>query len=155
MNYRETYKRTHNSWRGMRERCNNEKHIWYMNYGGRGIKVCKRWSSFKNFLKDMGQRPSNKTLDRLNNNRNYSKSNCKWSTITEQQNNVSTNKCFLYKDVWYTIAEGAKELKMHYRTLQSRIRNNWPNEIIDAPLGARKSDYIDADDEFFPEWVLS
>lgn len=138
----------------MRERCLNPKHIWYENYGGRGIKVCKRWDLFINFLEDMGERPEGMTLDRVDSNKNYTKNNCKWSTAEEQQNNLSTNRCFLYEGVWYTIAEGTKKLKIHYRTLQSRIRNNWPNKIIDAPLGTRKSDYVDKDGELFPKWVL-
>lgn len=78
---------TWNSWRCMLKRCNNPKHISYPSYGGRGIRVCSDWKEFKNFLKDMGERPYNKTIDRVNVNGNYEKPNCKWSTRSEQQKN--------------------------------------------------------------------
>ena len=72
-------------WTGMHRRCNSRKHWAYKYYGGRGIRVCKRWSGpdgFANFLVDMGQRPKGPfrqvTLHRVNNNRNYSPSNCIW-----------------------------------------------------------------------------
>lgn len=78
---------TYNSWRGMRERCNNPNHKFYKNYGGRGVKVCKRWAKFVNFLEDMGVKPEGLTLDRMENNLGYFPENCKWSTWKEQHNN--------------------------------------------------------------------
>ena len=75
-------------WRGMRERCNNRKHVYWKNYGGRGIKVCERWrNSFSNFLDDMGNVPPGKTLDRIDNDGDYEPNNCKWSTREEQEAN--------------------------------------------------------------------
>lgn len=80
--------RTHHSWRGMLERCRNPHHEAYRHYGGRGIKVCKRWRySFLNFLADMGERPEGMTLDRKNVNGHYTKRNCRWATPVEQANN--------------------------------------------------------------------
>jgi hypothetical protein len=80
---------------GMIQRCYNHKHISYKNYGGRGIKVCKRWlDSFENFLKDVGRKPTNKhTLDRINNNGNYEPSNIRWATYLQQADNRRP-KCF-------------------------------------------------------------
>lgn len=76
------------SWKGMRERCTNPKSSGYPNYGGRGIKICKRWAhSFENFFKDMGPRPKGKTLDRKNNDKGYKPSNCRWATRSEQNKN--------------------------------------------------------------------
>lgn len=81
---------TYRSWLCLRRRCNDKNWINYSHYGGRGIKVCNRWSrSFKNFLLDMGIRPTGKTIDRVNNSGNYTPSNCKWSTWSEQNQNRS------------------------------------------------------------------
>lgn len=78
---------TYKSWTNMRGRCENESSPSYHNYGGRGIKVCARWKTFALFLADMGVRPAGTWLDRLDNNKDYSKDNCKWSTPKEQAQN--------------------------------------------------------------------
>ena len=65
--------KTHQSWRHMIERCNNSNNKYYHCYGGRGIKVCKRWLKFENFLEDMGERPSKLQIDRINNDKDYYK----------------------------------------------------------------------------------
>jgi len=78
---------TYSSWRAMMNRCLNKNQNTWENYGGRGIRVCKRWLSFKNFLTDMGERPIGMTLDRINRNKNYAPLNCKWSNRTEQNSN--------------------------------------------------------------------
>ncbi len=79
----------YHSWRSMRRRCYDENATGYSNYGGRGIRVDKRWlNSFDNFYNDMGPRPSPEhSLDRENNDRNYEPGNCRWATPEEQSNN--------------------------------------------------------------------
>lgn len=74
-------------WSNMLNRCHNESHEAYKNYGGRGIAVCKRWLKFDNFLADMGPRPGKLTLDRKNNDGNYTPRNCRWATRKQQAAN--------------------------------------------------------------------
>jgi hypothetical protein len=72
----------------MFQRCYNDNKKKYEDYRKRGISVCKRWSKYVNFLKDMGRRPEGKfSLDRINNDGNYSPSNCRWATVIEQRHN--------------------------------------------------------------------
>lgn len=75
-------------WCGMIARCNNTKNISYKNYGGRGIKVCKRWRKFTNFFEDMGRCPPKHSIDRIDNNKGYSLKNCRWATQKQQTNNT-------------------------------------------------------------------
>jgi hypothetical protein len=87
-----TGSREYRTWSGMIQRCTNPKNTKFKSYGGRGIKVCKRWIKFSNFFKDMGIRPIGMTLDRIDTNGDYKLSNCKWSTIWEQNNNSRHNR---------------------------------------------------------------
>lgn len=84
------------SWHGMKTRCYNENNTSYYLYGGRGIKVCDRWLDqdfgFINFLKDMGKCPDGFTLDKIDNNKDYSLQNCRWASALTQARNQRKRK---------------------------------------------------------------
>lgn len=111
------------TWIAMRTRCFNKNHIAYEQYGGRGITVCERWrESFLNFYQDMGPRPDQMTLDRINGNGNYEPSNCRWATSKEQQNNMRSNQFVVVNGVRLTIAMQSERLGVNYHTLYSRLK---------------------------------
>lgn len=79
--------KTYGIWRAMIQRCTNPNTTHYNRYGGRGIKVCDRWRKFENFFDDMAVKPPGLTLDRIDNNGDYCKENCRWVTHKENCNN--------------------------------------------------------------------
>jgi hypothetical protein len=83
---------TYNSHSNMIQRCFNEKHPRFNDYGGRGITVCDRWLNFENFYADMGDKPKGKSLDRIDNNGDYCPNNCRWATVKEQNTNQRMRK---------------------------------------------------------------
>lgn len=89
--------RTFKCWMGIRERVSNEKKGDYKYYGGRGISICDRWNDFKNFLEDMGEVPEGLTLERIDNDGNYCKENCRWATRTRQGRNRGNIKLSMEK----------------------------------------------------------
>ena len=121
--------RTYNVWRGMKDRCNNKNVNNYERYGGRGIKVCDHWRKFSNFFADMGKCPKNMSIDRIDNSLGYSKENCKWATIKEQNNNKRTNTMITHNSETLTISQWADRSPVRYDTFRSRVMSyGWTME---------------------------
>jgi hypothetical protein len=119
------------SWVGMVHRCTNPRRGDYRYYGGRGITVCSRWLEFRNFLADMGRRPSIRhTLERRDNNAGYSPDNCYWATKGEQARNTRRSVFVSYGGRTQSLADWASELHLPYSTIQTRHRAGWPPEEI-------------------------
>ena len=128
--------REYSTWSSMKSRCNNKKHTEYHNYGGRGIKICKRWNKFENFFEDMGNRPKNRSIDRKNNEGDYYKENCRWSTRVEQANNRRTNRFLIYEGERLNFVQWQEKLKLKTGTIGDRINAGWSTErTIETPVG--------------------
>lgn len=112
----------HNSWRGMRERCDNPNNNHYAQYGGRGITYCERWKEFTTFLSDMGARPPGCTLDRIDNNGNYGPDNCRWSSPSCQSRNSQRTVHVTYNGKTMCIKDWAKVLGITDGALSHRIK---------------------------------
>lgn len=110
------------SWRSMQHRCYVETNDDYHRYGGRGIVVCDRWrESFAAFVEDMGLRPSSlHTLDRKNNDGNYTPENCRWATKKEQAVNRASTIYLEHNGVRATFSEWSDRLGISRGTIRSR-----------------------------------
>ena len=119
-----TCKRTkeYNCWLDLRRRCNTITCKAYKNYGGRGIKVCKEWDSFNTFLLDMGQKPfSDYSIDRIDNNKDYCKENCRWVSKKIQNVNRRNVKQIFYLNETKCLTEWCNVLKIPYQPMRRRI----------------------------------
>lgn len=117
---------THNSWRAMIQRCLYSKHCAYQRYKGLGI--CERWMQFQNFLQDMGERPPNRTLDRIDNSKGYFKENCRWATRKEQAEN---HRCVVWLElngIRLTQTDWSKRTGIGMTTICWRLSRGWSVE---------------------------
>lgn len=121
----------HNSWWSMICRCRYPNSASYMNYGGRGIKVCEEWKDFERFLKDMGPRPAGTTLDRIDPDGDYELRNCRWATVKDQNNNLRRNVNVTHKGKTQTVAAWAEELGMHRSVLRGRLARGWTLDDVE------------------------
>jgi hypothetical protein len=107
------------AWRDMKKRCYQLTYINWMNYGGRGIKVCQAWHWYPYFLEDMGRKPTLKhTLDRIDNSGDYEPNNCRWATAKEQAQNrrtslIENGKC---------LKQRCEEKGLNYKTVWMRLK---------------------------------
>lgn len=114
-----SHKATYRTWKDMRARCNNPNNEDFANYGGRGIAVCAEWDDFATFVSDMGARPDGLTIDRVDTNGNYEKSNCRWADAETQANNKRNNR--IVGPNGETLAQMAKAMGMSHSKLAYRL----------------------------------
>ncbi len=125
----------YNSWTGMMGRCYNPRLKSWKRYGGRGISVCSRWHSVVNFIEDMGEKPPGKSIDRINNDKGYCKSNCRWATRVQQNNNHSRNVRLKYRNESLTISQWSRRLGVSRSSICSRLGKGWSAEkSLGTPL---------------------
>lgn len=144
-------------WASMIARCHNKSNDAYERYGGRGISVCDRWrNSFALFLEDMGPRPADKQIERVNNDGNYEPGNCRWATSKEQNRNRRDNRLLTYNEQTMCVAAWAERLGIKRSIIKDRLRRGWLVEralitpapgVTDPPScpGSAESDDVPAD----------
>lgn len=134
----------YSQWAMMLSRCRNPNVAKYPDYGGRGIKVCKRWekgegglSGFMCFMIDMGNKPSRAhSLDREDNNGDYCKSNCRWATGKQQANNRRSNRSLTYKGETMSMMDLSAKVGMSYFVLRNRVSRGWSvDDAVEKPDG--------------------
>ena len=117
---------TYISWRAMLNRCDLKAQAGHKYYKGKGISYDKRWNKFEAFLLDLGVRPDGKTLDRIDNDKNYSKANCRWADIFIQNRNKSSKlKIYKYKGESYTPNQIGRKFGRDKSTFKCRISRGW------------------------------
>lgn len=131
--------RTYKSWSSMVRRCTvKASNRWHI-YGGRGIIVCKRWLDFSNFLKDMGERPVNTSLDRINVNGDYCKKNCRWATRKEQARNRRNNRLITAFGQTHPVCVWAEKQNIKAVTIEWRLDHGFkPKDALTKKVKDRK-----------------
>jgi hypothetical protein len=135
-------KRLYQAYQDMLQRCYNTNNPRYHRYGGRGITVCRRWrQSYQTFVRDMGQRPPRTTLERRNNDGNYTPKNCYWAPWKEQFRNRKQNHWITIDGRRQILNDWATERGMSKVTLSTRILRGWdPRDAVMRPVQKRKKE---------------
>lgn len=129
--------RIYKIWEAMHRRCKSPKSNCYERYGGRGITVCPEWDKFENFYADMGEVPEGKQLDRIDNNKGYSATNCRWVTPSENGQNKRNNRNYTLNGQTFCLAEWSRRVGIDRGTLAARLKNNWPiDKALTSPISS-------------------
>ncbi len=131
------HEREHRSWASMVRRCYYVENDNYSYYGGRGVTVCERWLSFENFLTDMGTRPADTSLDRIDPDGNYEPSNCRWLEVRQQHVNKRNTVYLTVGDVSLPMREWAERTGIAYDTIKRRLQHGWTHtDAVTLPVCA-------------------
>jgi hypothetical protein len=148
---RATHGRAHspiyNIWNAIIGRCTNHNNCAFSSYGGRGITICQGWRDFASFYADMGDRPAQKSIDRIDNDKGYwcgkcnecttygRRLNCRWATRVEQNNNTRKNHIIEFNGLSLTLAQWAQKIEINQSAIQQRLANGWTVErALTTPL---------------------
>lgn len=126
------------AWKQIQSRCYNKKDSAYHNYGERGIKC--EWETFEEFYKDMRDPPSKMhSIDRIDNNGNYSKENCRWATKKQQANNRRTCVLFTLEGKTKNLKEWSEHFNTPYKSVWWRVKKGWNIEdALKTPIRTKK-----------------
>jgi hypothetical protein len=139
--HRMTRTPTYNSYQAAKGRCTNPNNSRFAYYGGRGIRFL--YTSFEQFLCDLGERPIGGTLERCDNNGDYEPGNCRWATQTEQANNKRNNRMLMAFGRTWTLCRWAREIGIYPETLRDRLKRGWSVEkALTAPRRGSASGVI-------------
>lgn len=130
----------YNVWKAIVARVYNPSNASYARYGGRGIGMCERWrSSYAEFVKDVGRRPSPRhEIDRIDNDGNYEPGNVRWATRREQMTNVSNNRIVQFRGVDCRASALSHEFGVPNSTFHKRLDNGWDVErALSQPVRRR------------------
>ena len=119
---------TYLSWRDMMRRCYVPTMKEYPYYGGRGISVCNRWHTLKNFMQDMGRKQKGMTIERIDNDRGYSPDNCKWATRAEQRRNTKQNRWITHNGITLCVTDWARSLGCSPTAIFHRLASGWSTD---------------------------
>lgn len=127
--------REYRAWNNMISRCHCPNWPKYHDYGGRGIRVCRRWrKSFQDFYADMGPCPPGMTLERIGNDKGYSPENCKWATYAEQLRNTRQTRFVTFKGETMCIADWAMRLGIRHGVIWHRLKIGLPVAEVLSPI---------------------
>ena len=132
------YHSAYTSYVHMLDRCNNNTHVSFSNYGGRGIKICERWLDSKkgllNFIEDMGERPEGYHIDRIDNNGPYSKENCRWISPGDNSRNKRNTFFISFNGKTQCITDWAVEIGVSTQCIKYRLSvGKTVEEALTAP----------------------
>lgn len=122
------------AWSAMLHRCSNPNSPFWKDYGGRGISVCAEWRDYERFLKDVGKKPSpHHSLDRIDNNGDYSPGNVRWATWKQQIRNRRNTKFITVDGVTRSLPEWCEIRGLSLGTAWARVSRGWPDQEVIAP----------------------
>ena len=133
MNLRKSDRPGFHSWRRMMRRCHDKNDRDFKDYGAKGISVCNRWRGkhgFFRFVMDMGRRPFGHSIERINNKKGYSPSNCRWANPIEQSNNRKCNIRITHDGLTLNLSQWAEKLNVSYNKLYYNVVKKGDRDYI-------------------------